>query len=310
MKGEWWFACILISTRSRQKTRLTSANVRVLIPHDDTSPEPNFITVLANAEPTRSGLFIVRESPFSQPESNSRESSATQQPSSSLPLKRNALSVLPQPPSKKPRAESQPPPSAGSTLKTKSAATRPSPTQQPHQAQRSGSLPPTNGQLASHHTTSFASIAEEDERIEDDVRAMDAEADSLRRSSRAYLPESSSTTSTSIAFHPGQEKARARSRGRGRIVSADTIQALPVDESPQIERNKRLREGAMNAIAATNGDDSQAETSRRGREREREPSTVNGHHRRKSSLSGRGKRISTSFEVGVIRLSSFAYFRS
>ena len=141
------------------------------------------------------------------------------------------------------------------------------------------------------------------------MRAMDAEADRLRRSSRAYLPESSSTTSTSIAFHPGQEKARARSRSRGCVVSADIIQALPVHESPQIERNKRLREGAMNAIAATNGDDTQAETSRRGRERERESSTVNGHHRRKSSLSGRGKRISTSFEVGVIRTSFSSSFR-
>ncbi|KAF8702226.1 hypothetical protein AX14_014458 [Amanita brunnescens Koide BX004] len=253
--------------------------------------------LLANAEPTRSGLFIVRESSFSQPESNSRESSAAQQPSSSLPLKRNASSDLPQPPSKKARAESQPP----STLKTKSTAPRPSPAQQPRQTHRSGSLPPANGRLAPHHTNGFASIAEEDERIEDDVRAMDAEADRLRRSSRVYLPESSSSTSTSIiTFNPGQERPRARSRSRGRVISMDTVQAVPVDESPQIERNKRLREGAMNAIAATNGDASHAETSRRGREREREPSTVNGHHRRKSSLSGRGKRISTSFEVGVI----------
>ncbi|KAF8345243.1 Mis12-Mtw1 protein family-domain-containing protein [Amanita rubescens] len=75
---------------------------------------------------------------------------------------------------------------------------------------------------------------------------------------------------------------------------------MPFDESSHIEHNKRLREGAMNAIAATNGDATQAETSHRGRERERELNTVNGHHRRRSSISGRGKRISTSFEVGVI----------
>ncbi|KAF8343623.1 Mis12-Mtw1 protein family-domain-containing protein [Amanita rubescens] len=222
---------------------------------------------LANAEPTRSGLFIVRESSVSQAESNSREGSTALQPSSSLPLKRNASSDLRAPPSKKARAESQPPMPATSS---KSSATRPAPAEQPRPPpQRSGSLPPANGRPTARHGTGFEPITEEDERIEDDIRAMDAEADHLRRSSRVHLPDSSSNMLTSITFNPGQDKPRARSRSRSRIISKDSVRTIPFDDH-------------------------------RGREREREPNAVNGNHRRRSSISGRGKRISTSFEVGVI----------
>ena len=230
------------------------------------------------------------------------------QQSSSLPLKRNASSDFRAPPSKKARAESQPPSASSSSVKPKSSAPRPAPAEQPRPPQRSGSLPPVNGRPTAQLGTGFEPITEEDERIEDDIRAMDAEADHLRRSSRVQLPQSSSNLSTSITFNPGQDKPRARSRSRSRIISKDSVRAMPADESPQIERNKRLREGAMNAIAATNGDATHAETSHRGRERDREPNLVNGHHRRRSSISGRGKRISTSFEVGVIRVSHSCSF--
>ncbi|KAF8632735.1 hypothetical protein AX15_001706 [Amanita polypyramis BW_CC] len=258
--------------------------------------------LLAKAEPMPGGLFIVRASSLSQPESSSRETSTPLQPSSSLPLKRNAPSDLRVPASKKVRAESQPPMTSGSTSKSKptSTTTRPALTEHPRQQYRSGSV---NGHLGSR--SGFVSIPEEDAQIEDDVRAMEAEADHLRRTSRVYVSESS-TPSTSIIFQLEREgdkdKPRARSKSRGKgLIATDTIQPVPLDETPQIERNKRLREGTMNAVIATNGDVTPAETSRRGRERERELNTVNGHHRRKSSISSRGKRISTSFEVtGVI----------
>ncbi|KAK2465940.1 hypothetical protein APHAL10511_001581 [Amanita phalloides] len=234
-----------------------------------------------NAEPMPNGLVIVRGSPYLQPDPSTCETSTSLQPSPTLPLKRNASSDLRPPPPKKARAESQPPiPSESSHL---SATSQPSPAEQPQ--------------------SKFTPITEEavEEQIEDDVRAMDAEADHLRRSSRIYVPPFSST-STSLTFSSENGKPRARSRSRGNVMVTDTIQAIAFDnESLQIERNKRLRESAMNAIAATNGGVTHAETSRRGRERERDSNMVNGHRQRRSSVSGRGKRISTSFEVaGVI----------
>ena len=271
--------------------------------------------VLANAEATSSGLFIVRESPLPQIQSSSQEPSSSMQPSSSVPLKRNATSSLRAPPAKKARAESQPPlDESSSTLTSKPPPTQPTPAGQ----HRSGSLPPTtNGRLTTQQKLALRNppITEEnDDQIEDDVRAMDAEADHLRRSSRVYVPDSSTSTSApGISFSSDKDHySKSRSKGRGGHPSTvDTIQPIPFDETFQIERNKRLREGAMNAITAANGDAAHAESSRRGRDREREQSTVNGHHRRKRSISARGKRISTSFEVtGVIRRSLFLLARS
>ena len=65
---------------------------------------------------------------------------------------------------------------------------------------------------------------------------------------------------------------------------------LPSEETPKIERNRLLRENAMAAIA--NG---------RGQEPVVSNGTSGSGHRRKSSISSRGKRISSSFEVtGII----------
>ena len=157
---------------------------------------------------------------------------------------------------------------------------------------RSGPLPPANRRLTMWHRTGLKPITEEDGRTEDDIRAMDAEADPLRWSSRVDFPDSSSSTSTSATFNLGQ---RARSKSRSRITK-DSVQAMPFDESSHIERNKRR---AMNAIVTTNSEDAQAETSHSGRERKCESNMVNDYHQM-SSISGRGKRISPSFEVCVI----------
>jgi len=68
---------------------------------------------------------------------------------------------------------------------------------------------------------------------------------------------------------------------------------LPEEDTPRIERNKQFRAGAMAAIV--NG---------RGREPEEKTTTTTPSrtgHRRKSSVSGRGKRVSSSFEAtGII----------
>lgn len=74
------------------------------------------------------------------------------------------------------------------------------------------------------------------------------------------------------------------------LKQLDTSIPIEQNETPQIQRNKRLREGSMAAIAS----DEEGER-RVGREKERST----GHHRRKSSLS-RGKRISSAFEAGII----------
>ena len=72
----------------------------------------------------------------------------------------------------------------------------------------------------------------------------------------------------------------------------DITTPLPEEDTPRIERNKQLRSGAMAAIV--NG---------RGREPEERTTTTPSRtgHRRKSSVSGRGKRVSSSFEAtGII----------
>lgn len=204
---------------------------------------------LMNAEETPGGLLIVRASesmPHSQNTAHTKPSSrVASQPPPSNPS--STLGAGPsKPPSKKFRAGSQPPPAA-----------------------RSSTLPTLH----------------DDPQLEQDVRAMEDEADHLRRNSRAH-------TTIDPAFNPAfQFPPRAESsttKGKSRIV--DTSILIPERETPKIERNKQLREGAMAAIA--NGRSSRPlEQNGKGQ----------GHHRRKSSVSGRGKRISTSFETtGVI----------
>jgi kinetochore protein Mis13/DSN1 len=123
------------------------------------------------------------------------------------------------------------------------------------------------------------------------VRAMEDEADNLRRNSRAHTtidPSVRLSITPAFQFPPRPPDSDTPQRGKSKIT--DTSVLLPSEESPQIERNKLLREGAMAAIA--NG---------RGRESIVTNGTANGGHRRKSSINSRGKRISSSFEAtGVI----------
>ncbi|KAF9048263.1 hypothetical protein BDZ89DRAFT_1057838 [Hymenopellis radicata] len=107
--------------------------------------------------------------------------------------------------------------------------------------------------------------------IENDVRAMDDESDEYRRQSRARSTIHSSFFSNG---QPSSPKPR-------RAMSVDVTQPIPISESPVIERNKALRQGAMDAIRQS---------------REEEVSQTPSGHRRRSSVGGRGNRIRVSIE--------------
>lgn len=110
--------------------------------------------------------------------------------------------------------------------------------------------------------------------VDEDVRQMQSEADSLRRQSRAA--ESAIAVNPAFQIPPPSTNGRSNkssrpppSQSRGRAISRETSQPIPQQETPQIERNKMMRADP-------------------------------GHTRRKSSLT-RGKRISSSYvNTGVI----------
>lgn len=107
--------------------------------------------------------------------------------------------------------------------------------------------------------------------VEKDVRAMDDEADKLRRLSRAR-------TIIDPSLLASQDS---------RTVEITT--PLPDQETPTIRRNKQMRSNAMAAISHE-----------RNQELPETSSTTPKSHRRKSSVNGRGKRVSSSFELSGI----------
>ncbi|KAH0832997.1 Mis12-Mtw1 protein family-domain-containing protein [Lanmaoa asiatica] len=113
----------------------------------------------------------------------------------------------------------------------------------------------------------LAATREEPE-LDEDIRQMESETDHLRSRSRAK-----EAAHPSIQLHPA-----ATTPSKRRLP--DTLQPLPESETPRIERNKLMREGP--SIPRT-------------------PQTQTPSHSRRTSMSMRGKRISTSFEnTGVI----------
>lgn len=125
-----------------------------------------------------------------------------------------------------------------------------------------------------------------DMEVEKDVKAMDDEADRLRRLSRARSTVDPSLLSSQARMHfPSRSEPPGTSR-KGKSKALDISTPLPSQETPIIERNKQLRSG----LIATN---------RRGHETDM--GTPTETHRRRSSVSGRGKRVSSSFEAtGII----------
>lgn len=118
---------------------------------------------------------------------------------------------------------------------------------------------------------------------------MEDEADHLRRNSRAHTtinPALTSSINPEFQFPARPPDPGSARKGKAKIT--DTSVPLPQEETPQIERNKLLRGGAMAALG-------------NGRS---EKTTGGGGHRRKSSINSRGKRISSSFETtGIISAS-------
>ncbi|KAF8650299.1 hypothetical protein AX16_005307 [Volvariella volvacea WC 439] len=235
---------------------------------------------LIGAEEQPGGLLIVRATPTSFPPSqplNSERPSAQppsrppsqqalrQAPPSTLPSSQPIPSTSLKPPQKKFRAESQPPPSTS--------------------ALRNGYK--TNSLTRSRDFSN-------DEDMERDVREMESEVDALKRSSRAHVSTDTSINS-SLRFSslgPGGPNGKERSIDKSKSKVVDVSLPLPEHDTPTIVRNKKLREGAMQAIS--NGPQPQRSMSE-------EPSETSGSRRRRSSFSSRGKRISSSYQAtGVI----------
>lgn len=205
--------------------------------------------LLVHHEEAPSGLLIVRAQD-SQP---ANHADAQSQPRFASQPPTGLLSH--QPPSKKFKADSQP----------------------------SAQKPPSQTRTRQRATDTVASDLE----VEKDVRAMDDEADKLRRLSRArtVIDPTLLSSQANVPFSSRPETPGVSRKGKSKAV--EISMPLPEQETPRIQRNKQLRSNAMAAIA-------------NGRTPET-PSTTPNRHRRKSSVSGRGKRVSTSFEAtGVI----------
>ena len=197
-------------------------------------------------------------------------------------------------------ARASPPPSSQPTPGPSAPPTTSKP---PSKKFRAGSSQPPAHAISSQR----ADDSLLDPQIENDVRAMEDEADSLRRNSRAPtsldyssghangLTFTASKTSINPGFQfPAAKPTNGKSTGKakanhGQETTIDMIVPLPADDTPQIVRNKRLRASAMAQFdqpAANPPVDSTSGESRK--------------HRRRSSV-GRGKRISSSFaSTGVI----------
>ena len=203
-------------------------------------------------------------------------------------------------------ARASPPPSSQPTPGPSGPPTTSKP---PSKKFRAGSSqPPIHGTSSQRADDSLL-----DPQIENDVRAMEDEADSLRRNSRAPtsldyssghvngLTFTASKASINPAFQfPAAQPTNGKRTGKAKAIHGsetivDMSVPLPADDTPQIVRNKRLRANAMAQFdsAAANPPVVDSTSGERSK------------HRRRSSV-GRGKRISSSFaSTGVICESLF-----
>jgi len=139
----------------------------------------------------------------------------------------------------------------------------------------------------------------EEAEVEEAVRAMNDEVNSLRSIRRQSYVPTMMDQNIDPAFQfshlePETGKKPLSGKGKAREILVDMSAPLEQDETPQIQRNKRLREGAMAAIASEREGDQENDNGRgRGNDR-------GTNHRRRSSVS-RGKRISSGFDLtGII----------
>ncbi|THH04006.1 hypothetical protein EW145_g5840 [Phellinidium pouzarii] len=159
--------------------------------------------------------------------------------------------------------------------------------------------------------------------VEEDVRQMNSEADGLRDRSRASMA-SMTPAAMSIDFtfpsskppNPGAGKSRVRQlQEQAGTASArggdpfgtppsrpmrDTMMPIAERETPQIAKNKLLRGEPPQKASSSSSSSLSVDPNRPSRESG--PSgDSSGHSRRRSSMSMRGKRISSTFEsTGII----------
>ncbi|KAF5374482.1 hypothetical protein D9615_009065 [Tricholomella constricta] len=231
---------------------------------------------LLNAEEQPGGLLIVRAPP-----------ATTNAPASTKPPSKKFKSSQPQPPSK-----SQPLPF---TSKPSSKS----------------SFLPSSYPISRHDTP------DADPALDDAVRAMQDETAELRRSSRG--PAHALDDHDSSGLHPKYRfpgatvngvavttkgSGSGTSTGKRRETIVDMSAPLPPegDETPQIQRNKRLRAGAMAELVAGNSNGSMSMDAKTPPNGSLSTGSGTGSgHRRKSSVGGRGKRISSCFQsTGVM----------
>lgn len=189
------------------------------------------------------GLVIVR-APISRPTTPQNNYSSSQPSTTTTRV-----------PSRPPSSLSQPIPSSSIAGPSKPSAKR---------FKADSSRAPTSAK-----PRDVLSSTREEPELDEDIRQMESETVHLRQRSRAK-----DTIDSSFKFPPSTPKHTSQP------YSSDALHPLPDSETPQIERNKLLREGV----------------SLPPRTPQRTP-----QHSRRTSMSARGKRISTSFEnTGVI----------
>ena len=136
---------------------------------------------------------------------------------------------------------------------------------------------------------------------DEDVRTMQSEAEGLRRLSlaRGGVLVGAGTDPAFDFSGTGKKKRAAGERVREKPVECDSTEELSMGDTPQMERNKRMRAGhKSHSHPQSDGEGSMDNgTGKLGKGR---PSKAAKGQPRKSSTSTRGKRISSLFEGGVI----------
>ncbi|KAH7928300.1 hypothetical protein BV22DRAFT_1083444 [Leucogyrophana mollusca] len=234
------------------------------------------------------GLFIVRARAASPQQSSSQPVVGT----SSQPVFTNSSQPVINT-TAPPRAHSRPPPSSSQPTPGPSKSKPPS-----KKFKAESSRAATKAKVHDGIPTT----TREDPELDEDVRQMEDETDHLRRRSRAK-----ETVNPEFQFPPSKPPSQRHTSDAIQRHLHDPLQRRPNDalqplaesETPQIERNKLMREGLLPLPRARTPQPPPPPLPPQTSQHEHSRHTP--QHSRRSSMSMRGKRISTSFETtGVI----------
>ncbi|KZP20716.1 hypothetical protein FIBSPDRAFT_861449 [Athelia psychrophila] len=144
----------------------------------------------------------------------------------------------------------------------------------------------------------------EEDGLDEDVRQMQSETDGLRNQSSSSLAAESALNPAfnfpprAPSSQPGSKpkaSAQAKKPRRTRDTHVDSRLEVPeAGDTPQMERNKAMRNGHPSMSQQAVEGSSTLAGKKAGKD-----DAKKGHERRKSSISNRGKRISSLFEGGV-----------